>query len=164
MFCPDPFSIASPPFSPMYEQAAQIAKPCKNNSKAQWEWDFAASLLWMFRRGWQPRFLCSWGRSLNRPVCVLVGLLALTPEKAELMGAAALHAPSSSVNALRPLRTALDPVPFRGSAHISGSVPKLRDWTQHTVRFIGSIQATKSNPFLSFLLKCVYLQLSSNKI
>lgn len=89
------------PFSPIYKQAAKIAKPCKNNVKAQWELDFVAFPLWMSRRGWQTCFRCSWERSVNRPVCVLAGLLAVTPERAELVGAVALHVQSSSVNALR---------------------------------------------------------------
>lgn len=167
MFCKDRFSIASHTFSFIYEQAAKIAKPCKNNLEAQWELDIVAFLLWMSRRGWQSRFRCSWERSINRPVCVLAGLLAMTPEKAELIGPAALHAQSSSVNALRPPWTALCPTPFQGSARISGSALKLRDCTQHTIGFSGSIQgmdSIKRNPFLSFLLKCVYFQLSSNKI
>lgn len=168
-FCEDRFSIASPPFGPIYEQAAKIAKPCKNNLKAQWELDFVAFLLRVSRRGWQSRFRCSWERSVNRPVCVLAGLLAMTPEKAELIGAAALHAQSPPVNALRPPQTALSPTPFQGSARISGSgsALKLGDWTQHTIGFRGSIQGTgrtKRNPFLSFLLRCVYFQGSSNKI
>lgn len=75
MFCADQFSTASPPFSPICEQAAQTAKPRKNNLEAQWELALVAFFLWMSRRGWRSRFLCSWGRSVNRPACVLAGLL-----------------------------------------------------------------------------------------
>lgn len=80
------------------DRLPKFLSPRQSNLKPQWELDGVALFVFVSRRAWGSRhfFFPPWKGNVIDHSCVLAGLLAMSPEKAELVGAAALQGQSSS--------------------------------------------------------------------